>query len=171
MDDPGDVEAKFAFDQALANLAAQRTDLQELQGRAKDLIGLLTLAATFLGAFGKNSVEGLFSALSSQPRCELYTFLAFPAVTLVACLYVMVPRSFWLFGVNAESVAASIRSRESGEGFTGPAQLYLWYVDELAPFSKRNTTKIRWRKWAIWLATAGLAGSVAFTGYLVVGKI
>ena len=45
-----EAEAKLAFDQELAALTAQRTDLKELQGKAKDVVGLLTLAGTFLGA-------------------------------------------------------------------------------------------------------------------------
>jgi hypothetical protein len=57
------LEAKLAFDQA----AAQRTDLKELQSKAKDLIGLLTLAVTFLGAFGKAYADSVLKQLSLEP--------------------------------------------------------------------------------------------------------
>jgi hypothetical protein len=171
MDDPTELEGKMAFDRAFASLAAQRTDLQQLQGRAKDLIGFLTLAASFLGAFGKATVEGIFGELDSQPKCLLYVFLALPAITLLTCLFVMVPRSFWVFDLNAESVADAMKSRQPGEGFATTTRMYLWYVYELAPFAEANTRPLKLRKWAIWCATSSLAASVAIVGYLAVGNI
>lgn len=157
----------MAFDRVFANLAAQRTDLQQLQGRAKDLIGLITLAASFLAAFGKDSVGGILSNLSSRPHWMLWLFLALPAVALLASLYVLLPRSNWLFDVNAQSVTTAMIGRPANVKFTSPAQFYLWYVTELSTFLEENTPRLRWRKRAIWCSAASLVASVALIGYLV----
>jgi hypothetical protein len=168
--DTAELEAKMAFDRVFANLAAQRTDLQQLQGRAKDLIGLITLAASFLAAFGKSPVEGILANLSDRPAGILWVFLALPAITLLSSLFVLMPRSFWLFDVNAESIATAMKSRAPDEGFADPARFYLWYVVELSTFLETNTAPIRRRKRAIWCAAASLVASVGLIGYLVIGS-
>jgi hypothetical protein len=170
VDNPVELEAKVAFDASFAALAAQRTDLQQLQARAKDLIGFLTLAASFLAAFGKSNVEGVLSELSSGPASVRWLFIALPVVTLGACLYVLIPRSHWVFNVNAESVATAMDGRASDEGFSTPKDLYLWYVIELAGFQTKNIPPLQRRKYAVWCATAALAGSVMLIGYLVLNK-
>jgi hypothetical protein len=169
--DAMELEAKMAFDRVFVNLAAQRIDLQQLQGRAKDLIGLITLAASFLAAFGKDAVGSVLPDLAHQPPWFLWLFLALPAVTLLASLYVLIPRSHWVFDVNAESVKRNMDNRPDAQRFRDPTEFYLWYVVELSPFLEQNTKPLRTRKWAIWCSAASLVASVAMIGYLVASTI
>ena len=133
----------MAFDQAFAGLAAQRTDLQHLQGRAKDLTGFLTLAASFLAAFGKSYVEGLFGELDSRPDWMM-----------------------WLFVVRD-----AVAGRTPAVGFSRPSDFYMWYAEELCGFLGKNSPALQRRKYAVWIATASLAGSVILIGYLVLSKV
>src|SRR3954464_170761 len=88
-DSPLDIEAKLAFDQEIAALTAQRTDLRDLQGTAKDIIGLLTLSGPFLGAFGKAAVGGILEKLSHPGRWQVVVFGTLPLIALIGCVFVV----------------------------------------------------------------------------------
>lgn len=141
MDDPRAVEAKLAFDEAESSLAAQRDNLNSLQSKAKDLIGLLTLAATFLGAFtggDSDAVEGIWARLNSGPGWLITLFVAFPALTVAFALVVVLPRGGWIFNMDAATIRASMLSRKDNPSvaFADLEQLYLGYTEVLIGFDK-----------------------------------
>jgi uncharacterized membrane protein YbjE (DUF340 family) len=162
-----ELEAKLAFDQAGALLAAQRTDLKELQAKAKDLIGLLTLAVTFLSAFGKAYADAVLNQLSQQPVALTAILVLLPALTAVAALYVMTPSSKWTLNIDAESIKTSIQNRSPNVKFTGPVTFYLAYVNVLTRFRAQNETRLRHRKYGVWVATIFLVATIGYTGALV----
>jgi hypothetical protein len=161
------LEAKLAFDQAAALLAAQRTDLKELQSKAKDLIGLLTLAVTFLGAFGKAYADSVLKQLSLEPFALTVILVALPAVTAAAALYVMTPSSKWTFNIDAQSIKASMENRPPYVKFADLEGFYLAYVDVLIRFRSQNENRLRHRKYGVWLATIFLVATIGYTGALV----
>jgi hypothetical protein len=162
-----ELEAKLAFDQASALLVAQRTDLKELQSKAKDLIGLLTLAVTFLGAFGKANADMVLGQLTHRPLVLTAILVVLPAVTAAAALYVMTPSSKWTFNIDAETMKESIQKRPSNVRFAGPQAFYLAYVELLNRFRTQNEKRLRYRKYGVWLATIFLVATIAYTGALV----
>jgi hypothetical protein len=169
--DPRTEEAKFALDQALAGFEGQRNNLLDYQGRAKDVLSLLTLAATFLGAFGKANVDGVLDQLHHRPEWWMWLFIGFPVLTVIATLYVMLPRrgarSNWVFVLNAESIAQSMEHRQPNVVFADNAQLYLAYVGVVSRFLDANTAPLRRRRTALWLAMLFLVGTIATVGILV----
>ena len=166
-DDPRAEEAKLAFDQALASLEGQRQNLFSYQGRAKDVISLLTLAATFLGAFGKANVDGILGQLHSRPVWVTWLFIALPALTLISALYVMLPRRGWLFTINAESIAENIARRPPDAVFADNAQLYLAYVSVLSRIFHANVSPLARRWYALGCAMLFLVCTIAMIGILV----
>ncbi len=167
MTDTRELEAKMAYDQAFAILAAQRTDLQQMQSKAKDLIGLLTLAATFLGAFGHANAGAVLNSVKAHPVWVIVMFLIFPVFTAIAAIYVMTPRDKWIFNLNAASVRDDMKKRDPTVVFRSAEAFYLAYVAKLTEFQQRNAGKLKTRKWALWAATASLLIAIAFTGILV----
>lgn len=165
-----EMEAQLAFDQAGALLAAQRTDLKELQSKAKDLIGLLTLAATFLGAFGKANADTVLKQLQEQPVAWTVVLVALPAVAAGAALYVMTPSSKWTFNIDAASIKTSMKNRQPNVRFAGPVAFYLAYVDVFNRFRTQNEKRLRYRKYAVWLATIFLVATVGYTSGLVLAS-
>lgn len=166
--DVAEVEAKLAFDQGLALLGAQRTDLKDMQSKAKDLIGLLTLSVTFLGAFGKAYADGILSHLHGQKWPWLVVLVALPILTLIAGLYVMTPSSKWTFNLDAASVKRSMNRRIAAhQQFDSVADLYLAYVDVFDRLQLGNQDRIRRRKYAVLGATLFLASTIVYTGWLV----
>lgn len=172
MDDPRTAEAKLAFDEAAASLAAQRDNLDSLQGRAKDVIGLLTLAATFLGAFtGGNSdaVEGIWVRLHEGPNWLMILFVAFPVVTVGCALLVMLPRGLWIFNMDAATIRTSMLERKNNPSvaFTNLEELYLGYTEVLIGFEKHNAPALLRRKYLVWASMVSLGLTIALVGYLV----
>ena len=161
------MEAKLAFEQASSSLAAQRTSVADLQSRAKDIIGLLTLSATFLGAFGKSNVDGVLDQLHHRASWETWVFIGLPVLTLSCCLYVMIPRGRWLFVINAESIATNMSHRAPDEAFADVAELYLAYIGILNGFVRTNAPHVLRRVRTVWLAMFSLAGTIATVGILV----
>lgn len=166
-DDPRTEEAKLAFNQALAGLDGQRKDLLNFQGRAKDFVSLLTLATTFLGAFGKANVDGILDQLHHRPAWITWLFIGLPVLTLACALYLMLPRNRWLFVINAESITQNIARRLPDTVFADNAQLYLAYVGVLSRIINANTPPLRRRRYALWLAMFFLVGTIATVGILV----
>lgn len=165
-----ELEAQLAFNQAGALLAAQRTDLKELQSKAKDLIGLLTLAATFLGAFGKANADTVLKQLLEQPVPWTVVLVALPAVAAGAALYAMTPSGKWTFNIDAASIKTSMKNRQPNVKFDGPVAFYLAYVDVFNRFRTQNEKRLRYRKWAVWLATIFVVATVGYTGGLVLAS-
>ena len=165
-----ELEAKLAFDQANALLAAQRNDLQGLQSKAKDLIGLLTLAATFLGAFGKANADTVLKQLSGQPVALTAILVLLPALTASAALYVMTPSSKWTFNIDPQSMKVSIQSRAPNVRFADPRAFYLAYVDVYSRLRQPNEMRLRYRKYGLLLATVFLVATIGYTGALVLAS-
>ncbi len=170
MSDAAELEAKMAFDQALALLGAQRTDLKELQSKAKDLIGLLTLAATFLGAFGKAYTDTVLQRLKGEPIAVTVILVVLPSITALAAVYVMTPSSKWIFNIDAESVRSAIIKRPPTAKFSSAQAFYLGYVAVISRFQQQNEKRLKPRKYGVWIATIFLVITVAFTGYLVLSS-
>jgi hypothetical protein len=170
-DDPRTEEAKLALDQALAGFEGQRNNLLDYQGRAKDVLSLLTLAATFLGAFGKANADGVLDQLHHRPAWWMLLFIGFPVLTLASTLYVMLPRRGsrrnWVFALNAESIAQSMEHRRPNAVFADNAQLYLAYVGVVSRFLNANTAPLRRRRNALWLAMLFLVATIVTAGILV----
>jgi hypothetical protein len=162
-----EAEARFALDQAWAALTAQRADLADLQSRAKDLIGFLTLAGSFLGAFGVASANRLPELLGETPAALVALLALVPSLTFAACLYVLAPSTGWRFAVDSRSVAASMAGRAPDVGFDDVAQVHLFYAEALRRLLDANTGRLRRRMWALWVAVGGLA----VTTVLVVGLV
>jgi hypothetical protein len=161
-------EARFALDQAWATLSAQRGDLTDLQSRAKDLMGFLTLAGSFLGAFGVAATDGLPRLLAGSAAWQTALLALLPSVTVAACLYVLVPSSGWRFAVDSRSVAASMAGRPADVGFDDEAQVHLFYAESLRRLVDGNMRRLRRRMWALWLAVGGLAATTLLVVALLV---
>ena len=163
-------EARFALDQAWATLSAQRGDLTDLQSRAKDLMGFLTLAGSFLAAFGVASADGVAPPLLVEsPAWQRVLLAVLPALTVAACLYVLVPSSGWRFAVDSRSVAASLAGRPPDVGFDDEADVHLFYAESLRRLVDANMERLRWRMWALWVAVGGLATTTLLVVVVVVG--
>jgi hypothetical protein len=160
-------EARFALDQAWAALSAQRGDLTELQTRAKDLVGLLTLAGGFLGAFGLAEPGGLARLLDTSAAWQAVLLALLPATTFAAGLYVLLPSSGWAFAVDSRSIAASLATRPADVGFDDEADVHLFYAESLRRLVDANMARLRHRMWALWVATGALAGTTVHVVALV----
>ncbi|OBI64208.1 hypothetical protein A5706_15660 [Mycobacterium sp. E796] len=165
-----ELEAKLAFDQASALLAAQRTDLKELQSKAKDLIGLLTLATTFLSAFGKAYADTVLKQLKDQPLALTVILVALPVVTAVAALYVMTPNSKWMFNLDGASIKLSMQNRKPNVKFADPRAFYLGYTAVFSRLGADNEKMLRHRKYGVWIATISLVATIGYTGGLVLAS-
>jgi hypothetical protein len=165
-----ELEAKLAFDQASALLAAQRTDLKELQSKAKDLIGLLTLATTFLSAFGNAYADTVLKQLKDRPLVLTVILIVLPAVTAAAALYVMTPNSKWMFNIDGASIKASMLSRPANVKFADPKAFYLGYTAVLSRLGADNEKRLRRRKYGVWIATISLVATIGYTGGLVLAS-
>ncbi len=152
-------EARFALDQAWATLGAQRGDLSELQTRAKDVVGLLTLAGTFLGAFGAAQPDGRTALLDGSATWQVVLLALLPSLTFVAGLWVLLPSSGWAFAVDSRSIAASLGDRPDDVGFDDEAAVPLFYAESLRRLVDANMARLRRRMWALWVATGGLAAT------------
>jgi hypothetical protein len=167
-DGPRGAEARFALEQAWAALSAQRGDLADLQSRAKDVLGFLTLAGSFLGAFGVAGPDGVRSALADAPVAQATLLALLPAVTVVVCLYVLVPSTGWRFAVDSRSVAQSLASRPEDVGFDDVAGVHLFYAESLRRLVDGNMTRLRRRMWALWVGIGGLAATTVLVVVLLV---
>jgi len=165
--DTRELEAHMAYDQAFALLSEQRTSLQGIQSKAKDLIGLLTLAATFLGAFGHANADAVLNTVKAQPDFVIFAFLTFPVLTGLAAIYIMTPNDGWLFNLDAASVRDDMKARDPANVFSSAEAFYLAYVTKLKTFEIRNERRLKRRLWALWGATGSLLITVVFTGTLV----
>jgi hypothetical protein len=162
-------EARFALDQAWATLSAQRGDLGELQTRAKDLVGLLTLAGAFLGAFGAAQPDGLAALAGRSAGWQLVLLALLPSVTFAAGLWVLLPSSGWAFAIDSRSIAASLGDREDDVGFDDEAGVHLFYAESLRRLVDANMTRLRRRMWALWVATGTLAATTVHVVALAAG--
>ncbi|SUA14148.1 Uncharacterised protein [Mycolicibacterium aichiense] len=157
----------MALDQAFAELDGQHTELAGLQSKAKDIIGLLTLAATFLGAFGKAYSDSVLHSVMDMSGWVLAAFVMLPVVTALAAIYVMKPRSGWMFTLDGSSMATDMRGRAPDVKFQSAESLYLAYVGKITELLDANQPHLKRRKWALWTALLTLLCTVAFTGGLV----
>jgi hypothetical protein len=172
MDEPRTVEAKLAFDEAAAALSAQRETLNSLQSKAKDLIGLLTLSATFLGAFtggAGDAVESIWSRLNNGPEWLMVLFVGLPGVTVACALLVMLPRGLWIFNIDAGTIRTSMDSRKDDPSvaFANLEELYLGYTQVLIGFERHNAPALARRKYLVWASMVGLGLTIGLVGYLV----
>jgi hypothetical protein len=166
-------EAKFAFEQQIDALSSQRNELAHLQGRAKDILGLLTLAGTFIGAFAKAGDSSstntglLFQELSTSPGWIVFMFAALPLLTFASCLLVLWPRT-WIFNISGKSIVDHMQDRQSNEGFASDERLYMKYIEKLhTDFAGPNAERLRSRGWALWIAMTALIAEVGLIVYLV----
>lgn len=176
MDDPRATEAKLAFDEAQASLAAQRDTLNSLQSKAKDVVGLLTLAATFLGAFtggDSDAVEGIWASLNAGPGWRIALFVTFPVVTVACALLVMLPRSGWIFNMDAATIRSSMLDRKDDPSvaFADLEELYLGYTEVLGTFQEHNAPALSRRKYLVWASMLSLGLTIAMVGYLVLAPV
>ncbi len=122
------------------------------------MLGFLTLAGSFLGAFGVAG-DGALARLAGAPAVATLLLAVLPAVTLLACLYVLVPSSGWRFAVDSRSVAQSLGSRAPDVGFDDVAAVHLFYAESLRRLVDDNMARLRRRMWALWVGLGGLAGT------------
>lgn len=168
-----ELEAEFAFDQQLEVLSVQRDELDHLQNRAKDILGLLTLAGAFIGAFAKGGTTTttnaglLFQELSDAPGIVVFFFAALPLVTFACCLFVLWPRTDWIFNISGHSIVKQMQDRRENEGFANKTRLYVSYVRKLNDFARPNAERLRRRGYALWTAITALAIEVLLIAFLV----
>lgn len=163
-----DDEATLAYNFQVQALEAQRGELATLQTRGKDFVGLLTLAGSFIGAFGKEQVGGILAELSAGPNWLRLLFVALPLLAFGLSLWVMVPRGEWAFGVSGIEVRANMEARTAGSGFSSPERMYLAYVGVVHRLWEGNARRLRYRMWAIWAVAASLAGVVVLVTTMLV---
>ncbi len=159
-------EARFALDQAWSTLAAQRGDLTELQTRAKDLVGLLTLAGAFLGGLGLVG-EGAPRPVVDGAGWQVALLVVLAAVTVAAALFVLLPSAGWAFAVDSRSVAESMAARPDDVGFDDEADVHLFYAEALRRLVDANMARLRRRMWALWAATGALAATTVLVVVVV----
>ena len=94
-------------------------------------------------------------------------FLFFPAVTVVAALYVMRPRRGWLFDLDADSMRTDMLAREQSQRFSSAEKFYLAYVLKLSEMRQQNECPLRCREWALLAAFATLLITIVWTGFSV----
>jgi hypothetical protein len=135
--------------------------------RAKDLVGLLTLAGGFLGAFGVAQPDGLSGLLDDAAAWQGVLLAVLPSVTFLACLYVLLPSSGWAFAVDSRSIAASLADRPDDVGFDDEAGVNLFYAESLRRLVDANMARLRHRMWALWVATGALAATTLHVVALV----
>jgi hypothetical protein len=157
-----EAEAKLAFDQQSACVTAQRNDLTQLQTKAKDVVGLLTLAGTFLAAFAKDATNTLLSQLD-QPQ-EYLPFAILPIASLVLALLVMRPDKSWAFNLDGDRMREVILARpDHQKAYLDSATLYLAYTTRFAALYDSNFKRLRRRMYLLWATYIGVACTVIVT--------
>jgi hypothetical protein len=132
-------------------------------------MGFLTLAGSFLAAFGVASADGAPALLVGAPIWQRALLAVLPSVTVAACLYVLVPSSGWRFAVDSRSVAASLAARPADVGFNDEADVHLFYAESLRRLVDGNMERLRRRMWALWVAVGGLATTTLLVVVVVAG--
>jgi hypothetical protein len=166
-DDPRELEAKIAFDQSLAVLTGQRTDLQELQSKARDVAGVQALSTVFVFAFGAFGHGSVLDQFKHHPEW-LYVLFGFPVLGVVFALFVIAPSGRWMFYIDAESMRTAMLNRPASEAFATPERLYLAYVDVLSPCQHQKAAALKRRKYALWLALLFLIVTIVLIASFVV---
>lgn len=161
-----EVELGIAYEQELEALGAQRDDLSGLQGRAKDILGLVTLAGSFFGAFRQNETKALLSDASWQ---EWFSVIAPAAILVGACLFVLTPQQKWMFNIDGASIKSMVLARPPAQrGFSSKSKLYLAYIDRLNHFQHQNRRRLVRRMWALYIAILALVVEIVAVALLLV---
>lgn len=137
---------RLAYEEALRTLDKQERLLEELRARTGLLLAAAALAASFLGSS---------AFLHPSPRSLSVAALTAFVVTLVASLFILLPKKNLVFSVAGTGVY---------EGFYAiredMADVYRHLVYDLDRFWDSNDQKMRWMGRAFTLAAAALVVEV-----------
>lgn len=139
-------------------LASQRTDIAAMQTKSKDLIGLITLAGTFLSVLGRDQTGAFIIELSADPW-QLGLFVALPVLILLLCLFVLAPTPNWVFYIRSVETIDDLAERGP---FSKNFEFYAAYVKLMTGWIDKNNARLGYRRRALLAAMVGLVCEVSF---------